>query len=129
MDHRLRIGYVSRNGGENRGGRESGDPIWAIGSCDLPGVDAGVVFDHAQIAAAETAIRKKLPYFRGNLQYGNFQFHMEMKKETTQHDLLSKTRPEGFEPTTIGIGIRYSIRAELRAVSQQNLLYHIPADL
>ena len=23
-------------------------------------------------------------------------------------------RPEGFEPTTIGIGIRYSIRAELR---------------
>ena len=25
-------------------------------------------------------------------------------------------RPEGFEPTTIGIGIRYSIRAELRAV-------------
>lgn len=24
-------------------------------------------------------------------------------------------RPEGFEPTTIGIGIRYSIRAELRA--------------
>lgn len=26
------------------------------------------------------------------------------------------TRPEGFEPTTIGIGIRYSIRAELRAV-------------
>ena len=58
MDHRLRIGYVSRNGGENRGGRESGDPIWAIGSYDLPGVDAGVVFDHAQIAAAETAIRK-----------------------------------------------------------------------
>ena len=27
------------------------------------------------------------------------------------------TRPEGFEPTTIGIGIRYSIRAELRTVS------------
>ena len=24
-------------------------------------------------------------------------------------------RPEGFEPTTNGIGIRYSIRAELRA--------------
>ena len=24
------------------------------------------------------------------------------------------TRPEGFEPTTIGIGIRYSIRTELR---------------
>ena len=27
------------------------------------------------------------------------------------------TRPEGFEPTTIGIGIRYSIRAELRTVA------------
>ncbi len=25
------------------------------------------------------------------------------------------TRPKGFEPMTIGIGIRYSIQAELRA--------------
>ena len=42
---------------------------------------------------------------------------------------LFKTRPEGFEPTTIGIGIRYSIRAELRAASQQDILYHILPDL
>lgn len=34
------------------------------------------------------------------------------------------TRPEGFEPTTIGIGIRYSIRAELRTVSVS--FYSIP---
>ena len=47
-----------------------------------------------------------------------------MKKETTQHDLLSKTRPEGFEPTTIGIGIRYSIRAELRARSADEFRYN-----
>lgn len=34
------------------------------------------------------------------------------------------TRPEGFEPTTIGIGIRYSIRAELRA-DHLRLIYYI----
>ena len=32
-------------------------------------------------------------------------------------------RPEGFEPTTIGIGIRYSIRAELRAVIFSMMYY------
>ena len=43
-----------------------------------------------------------------------------LKKRTTvtatSHGGSLFTRPEGFEPTAIGIGIRYSIRAELRAV-------------
>ena len=34
-------------------------------------------------------------------------------------------RPKGFEPMTNGIGIRYSIRAELRADIFLMLLYHI----
>ena len=53
-------------------------------------------------------------------------YHIYFKKTkpsfilTDIKKVLAITRPKGFEPMTIGIGIRYSIRAELRADATYN---------